>query len=199
MKNKKFLLSIFIAGFLILPAFVFGAINYERDPSGYTITSPIHFDISFDDISEICYGDPPNEPTGNWKVRIWDWEGENAYDSEQFSTNSVSFDMDLPIEEYALVCAYCEKPATWTEDYDFEGDIYEWYVIFEIVEEIPPPAGIWITFPALDFATSLKATAGDVFSDLTIPIVIIVCLPIAFWFLAKVIEVIQGSLIGKEK
>jgi hypothetical protein len=54
----------------------------------------------------------------------------------------------------------------------------------------------YITIPT-DFATTMKATVSEVFTDLTVPLVIVICLPIAFWFVAKVVGVIRGGLTAR--
>lgn len=51
---KKFIFSFIVAGLLLLPAFVFGAINYSRIPTGKVIQNPVNFDIYFDNLSEFC-------------------------------------------------------------------------------------------------------------------------------------------------
>jgi hypothetical protein len=61
---------------------------------------------------------------------------------------------------------------------------------------IPPPAYTWASFPST-FGASLKTTVGDIFTDLKIPIVLIIVLPIAFWFISKVVATIKDSLSSK--
>jgi len=56
--------------------------------------------------------------------------------------------------------------------------------------------GNYITIPE-DFATTLKATVSDVFTDLTVPLVLVISLPIAFWFLARVVSLIRGGLTAR--
>jgi hypothetical protein len=51
----------------------------------------------------------------------------------------------------------------------------------------------YITIPA-DFTTQLKATVGEVFTDLTVPLTLVITLPIAFWFIAKVVGLIRSGL-----
>ena len=46
--------------------------------------------------------------------------------------------------------------------------------------------GNYITLPET-FLADIKAAMDDVFSDLAIPIVLIISLPLAFWFIKKVI------------
>jgi len=50
----------------------------------------------------------------------------------------------------------------------------------------------WITIPA-DFATSMQAYVGNVFTDLTVPILLVIGLPLAFWFVSKVIALVRGG------
>lgn len=49
----------------------------------------------------------------------------------------------------------------------------------------------------VDFATQMKATVSEVFSDLTVPLVLVITLPIAFWFVSKVVSVIRGGLTAR--
>lgn len=47
------------------------------------------------------------------------------------------------------------------------------------------------------FTTELKASVGEVFSDLSVPIVLVISLPIAFWFIAKVVSLVRGGLTAR--
>lgn len=50
----------------------------------------------------------------------------------------------------------------------------------------------WITIPP-DFASSMQAYVGEVFEDLSIPILIVIGLPLAFWFISKVVALVRGG------
>jgi len=54
----------------------------------------------------------------------------------------------------------------------------------------------YVEIPAT-FLTDLKATIGEIFSDLSLPLVLVITLPIAFWFIAKVVSVIRGGLTAR--
>lgn len=54
----------------------------------------------------------------------------------------------------------------------------------------------YITIPTT-FVADLKATVGEVFTDLTVPLVLVITLPIAFWFIAKVVSLIRSGLTAR--
>ena len=49
-----------------------------------------------------------------------------------------------------------------------------------------------ITLPG-DFATSMLAYVGELFTDLSPAIVVIVGLPLAFWAVSKTISLVKGG------
>lgn len=49
-----------------------------------------------------------------------------------------------------------------------------------------------ITLP-VDFATSMLGYVGELFTDLTPAIVVIVGLPVAFWAVSKTVSLIKGG------
>ncbi len=49
-----------------------------------------------------------------------------------------------------------------------------------------------ITLP-VDFATSMLGYVGELFTDLTPAIVVIVGLPVAFWAVGKTVSLIKGG------
>lgn len=51
---------------------------------------------------------------------------------------------------------------------------------------------LWISIPE-NFATTMQAYVGEVFEDLTIPILLVIGLPLAFWFITKVIALVRGG------
>lgn len=123
---KKLTLLI-LAGFL-LPAFCFGAVGYERTPSGYTISNPVSFALTgvFDEY-----------PTGlSWNLMFW--YGVETYESEQcFSTNNGTDEIILPLGVYTRVqIKVYEQYADCTgDDVSYNLEFNEGNPIFEVVEE----------------------------------------------------------------
>jgi len=76
---------------------------------------------------------------------------------------------------------------------DCEGAGGYWYN--EVCNASPPP---YLVFPS-NFLASLKTTAGELFNDLVVPLVLVVSLSISFWFIEKVIVVAQGNLRESKK
>ncbi len=48
----------------------------------------------------------------------------------------------------------------------------------------------WITFPT-DFIASLQSVVGEVFSDVSVLLAIVIGLPLAFWVVRRVIGLVR--------
>lgn len=91
--------KLFILLFLLFPTLSYGAVSYERTPSGTEITSPVTFNVSVDDF-EADFGFPPGE-WSYWTITIYElpfappdpYQGECLTDT----TFSHSFVFNLPV------------------------------------------------------------------------------------------------------
>jgi len=193
MKNKiqLFILLIGLILFLFLGfRFVLGAVDYQRTPSGYTITLPtevkIFVDVN-DVIEDICYEYPS---ALKWKVSIRDTE-ENLSETPEFSKTikMIDWDFDLPVGDYSVVWAKCKDGVTWYDAHNLEGD-YEQpeNVIFEVVEPPPPPyEGDFITITTSSLA-STTAYVGDLFNSISPLVLLAVGVPLGFYIINQIIK-----------
>jgi hypothetical protein len=186
MRFKKIVFGLcFSAGLLFsLPAFAF---TYSRTPADYTISNPVNFSMSgatYEEINDAC-GD---HGFAFWRLTIYSNEfDETSTDIFASSTFNFNLSLTLPINEYVEVLFVClDSEEMYAGAFFFEGEGFpEPPIMFEVVAGAPAVAGgNIITLPA-DFATSALAYAGQLFTDLSTIILLLIGLPIGFWVIKK--------------
>lgn len=184
---KKF--TILILAGLLLPAFCFGAFTYSRTPSGYTISNPLNFNVSFDTKEELCEGIYPYENTTHWRIGVRD-NSHNWFLSEIYliENKNLVWNTQLPLGEYIRVSALCSDDGiTFNYGHRFEDNNEN--PVFEMVEAEAPAGGIW-TIPS-DFLSTTTAYIGDTFSGIWTLIALVIGLPLSFWAIKKVIALVK--------
>lgn len=192
MSKKLFILSL---GILLLPSLVFSAVDYSRNPSGYTISNPISFYVSFDDFNEIC-----DESWTWWSFYILSEHPENPQDifSEDLvvpTTKNHTFVETLPLGIYTelkTACCGIIDEFLECEDWGVDGEPFEYVPwteggIFDVVEA---PIFTYLEIPA-EMPADMLAYAGAFFTDLSLLIVLSVGLPVGFVVIKKVISLVK--------
>lgn len=179
MKKYSLIFTLLLAMFFLLPASVFGAYTYTRSPAGFTITSPVSFDTSFDDFQDIgC------DPDRNyWSLSVYD---DNEPEPNRYTGNYVAsttqsnnFVLTLPVGNYVEVMFECSFSGEW-EDTN-QGNTIEW-IPFETIFEVVAGGGgggLAFTMPT-NFATGTIAYVGALFTDLSLPIYILIGFSVFF-------------------
>jgi hypothetical protein len=62
----------------------------------------------------------------------------------------------------------------------------------------PLPVYQYVDFEPTNFVASLKTNVLELADDLMIPLVLMISLPIAFWFISKAVSLVQGGLRDKK-
>jgi hypothetical protein len=178
--KKTFIISI-LAG-LLLPAFVFGAGTYERTPEGFEIYNPVSFTLSLNTYAEttcpnITYG------ANGWGLGFF-WNGGYLTPSEIIDSGTLThtFTENLAFHSYISVELFCYKDGIYAGNAGYlEGN--RSYVIFEVGKTplIPIPS----KFIAKTTAYTQELFAG---SGVWTLVALVIGLPLAFWFIEKVID-----------
>lgn len=190
-----FLISVLVGG-IFLPAFVLGAIvleppdKYERNPSGYSVTSPVNFSILVDDI-EADLQIYPKESYTKWRVDIIPTIGENYLSPEFLLTDlDVNWQLDLPLGTYInvfLKAFHIEGRWDHVGSFEFNNN----NPIFEVIEEGPQE---YLILPLTsEIITGALAYTGTLFTDLNLLIVLIIGLPLAFLVIKKTISLVKAK------
>ncbi len=167
-------------GFLVSNAF--GAVIYERTPTGYTIFNPITFSVSVDSFEELNLSG--NNPF--WGIVLRNDLGCVAVSQNCVSIDTLSLNLteNFPQQAYKQVVVY-GGPACGSCDYFYEtGIILETDYPFEIIAP-PPPPEYNILPVGSDFVSGLLAYAGRLFTDLAPAVGLLIGFAIAFWFIYK--------------
>ena len=172
---------------LFLGSVVFGAVDYSRDPSGFTIENPVSFDVSFDDFSELC------DASWNWWSIYFLSEIEEpaleifSEDLIASTTKNYIFVENLPLVIYTEVKPAC--CAIIDEDLECEDTdpVFEYNPagIFEVVE--PPPPTLY-AFTTADLA-STTAYISDIFTSIRSLFFLAGGIHLAFYVIKRVIRI----------
>ena len=188
MKKTLTILGILVA--LGLPFTSFAAVTYSRSPSGFSVASPVTFNVSFDDYSETaCNYD-------YWGVQISDfngigWDPFYASNAIPSSTLSQSFTVILPtgLESGGVLFGCSDNLEITDPNYagnDIEGDGSA--IIFTIISPtaVAVPAG---------FVSGIQTVAGGQISDpgTLLVVVLVAGVPFAFYVIHKLIGLIPKS------
>lgn len=124
----KKLFAIILVG-LFMPIFCFGAVNYDRNPSGYYIKNPVIFSVSFDNFIDIC-----PTPTGrtHWKIEA---RGTNYWSPKYASTTKnvvweKVFPVGTSVDRVRIICLDIGENYYGGADLEYNAG----NDIFEIVE-----------------------------------------------------------------
>lgn len=177
--NKKIVLLLIVGLFLAVGSSAFGAVGYERTPSGYTIENPVSFSVSgvFDEY-----------PTAlSYQIRV----SNDLYEqilSDCFSANNQIVEMTLPFDEYVSVGMILNTElgcGSYMSETDLEYDGGD--IIFEVVEGEEEERKPFFTIENSDI-TTLMASVSDIFTDADFFIMLAVGLPLAFWIINRIVK-----------
>jgi len=194
MKNKILIPTILLM-MLLLPFSVFGAWTYDRTPTGYEITSPVSFEISFDDITTDML---LNASTTWWGIQLNELYFTGGYEGFSecvpVSTKDYTFVLDIPIgciPDYIFINgdptskANCEtNPLYQDEARIFETDDEG---VFEIVAPPRPLVASFEDMPENAIA-STTAYIGDLFGTFGVFVWLAIGIPLAFWIINNTIN-----------
>jgi hypothetical protein len=191
MKFKFLIVGLFFLAGLLFSMPVFA---YTRTPTGSVITNPVNF-----------AGTRASAPCGScnyWKLSYKKYHAERinfgtCYTWAQWNYNET---INLPVGKYASIYiqwfAYSDCSGNFYPNYmvDLEGD--SWYdrgnVIFELPPPPPPPI---ITLPT-NMATGMLAYAGQLFTDLSPIVLILIGLPFAFLIIVRIL--VFANILDKD-
>jgi hypothetical protein len=183
---KKILLPIIISGVLIFPALAFGAVSYDRVPSGYNVYNPLYFSVSFSDLLSDW---PEIETCNSWNLSIIDSNSQEHYtsDCEATTTTSHTFTETLDPVEYDYVSAYCYTDEACTigdyvDDLILETNAGD--VIFDVSN-----SGIVFTIPKKATA-STTGFMGDIINDWWPFFALIIGLPLGFVVINRIKKIV---------
>ena len=169
-----------IFSIFFFPISALAVLNYTRTPEGEEITSPVSFEVSFDELSDIeC------EETEHlfWGVGV---VSENSYPNpvvlECVSTSTFSHTFEYSLEEgdYYLVGAYCGVDEESCENleqlpsYDLEGDEGNPDTIFEVVKTA------LFEFPS-DFLSTATDYLASTLDAVKIPLALVFGISLMMW------------------
>jgi hypothetical protein len=198
LRSLKFILPIL----LVLPNLVFADWIYQRTPEGTEITSPVSLYFEFDDwSSDVCGGYEICESEGvYWQFEVRAVIGQNEFgycgEIRSKTTKRARESFDLPIGAKvdrtkinildANLNIITEKVFEDSADY-----------VFEIIG-ISPLRMIGNTQNWL-FQNEILGYIGKLAEDIPNYIVLMIGLPIAFWFVEKIIAFVRGNFRSAEK
>jgi hypothetical protein len=186
--KKNYLIFSLVFGLLLFSLPAFGEIIYNRTPSGYTIQNPINFSISLD-VGDI--------PAGReyWHLSANEHESADwvvltpCFASTTLSANE---NISLPIlaEGDYYWAVYIRS---WDND-TCEGGNSQTNLGDGgfVVEEATPATGGWFS---TDFASNTLAYIGNLFTDLSVPIYILIGIMLGMWL----IDYLLGIFARKRK
>ena len=210
--DMKKVILIAILSLIALP--VFGAVNYSRTPVGTEITSPVDVDVSVDSFSvdfgwnmvSGCFFVVGNQPCNFWGVRITNYDND-TFESVCIPVENLSnnFTFSLPVDNYIEVAAKtgntqasCDNGGE--QSYLLESN--EGETIFTIISgsQFNNFHIISGTSPLTISSTSdVMASAGTLFSDLWVIIVLAIGIPLAFYIIKRIIKLAPASVPKSEK
>jgi hypothetical protein len=204
---KKFL-SIFIL--LLLPTFCFGAISYDRTPSGSSISNPVNFEVSFSSASEMKCADwlgsswtrwsitahPTNDEPDNW-YHPWtkgEWYSSTTLSGTFTSTGGGGVYDNLDLTNYDSVCLACcsieeEQELCGCGDteniVELEGTFDSGETIFSVVEA--SAGGVSSLIPPLSVdTTQIGANISGFVSGAFPYLALFLGLPLAWWIILTI-------------
>jgi hypothetical protein len=199
LKFLKFVLPIL----LVLPSLVSASIwNYWRTPSGIDITSPVtlHFDWS-DWTEDICDGYELCNYAEYWGLLLltlddYYW-GELHPRTITETTESFYLPVGTQITTVAVV--YVWSTGNWGYSRILEeADPYTFQIIETSTPPTPPSGTIGNTQNWLS-QNEILAYIGKLAGDIPNYIALMIGLPIAFWFIEKIIAFVRGNFRSAEK
>jgi hypothetical protein len=199
MKFKIFIFGLFFLAGLLLSVPVFAMITYSRTPTGYNTYNPVDFTITADTLEDLF-------PEGALSVFSWqifvknnveDKLGNCRLSSELGGGGLLEFDIPTNVE-YVEVYGY---PFLACVGDIIEGVILEGekggsiaFVVGEepVAPEESPSTTPIITLPT-NMATSMLAYAGQLFTDLSTLLLVLIGLPLGFWVVRKVLSLVKAK------
>ncbi len=147
--------------------------TYQRVPAGTEISNPVTFSVTHEANDFGC-----DEEAGFNYWRLKYYRGvENFELSIWVASSTLSYDFveNLPVDFYWKVTFGCSADGV---NENQEGTDVEAEAGFEVIENEQPPG--FFNLPA-DFASSSLAYIGTLFTDLSVPIYILIGFSLFFW------------------
>lgn len=190
---KKFIL-IFSALLLVLPFSVFGAVSYERTPSNIWINLPLTISLTLDtweDTGCTTLQEPDANYWGIFLNACCGSEGGDYEPQEWIASSTLSYDFTFPLMEigcqYGEVLLACSREGITYDDSFITLETGE--PAFGVIENganFVPISG--------NFLASTTAYINDMAVGIFPLLALFVGIPLAFWFLGKVIEIPKKAM-----
>lgn len=186
---KKLYLIISLAVLLLIGNSAFGAVTYERSPSGTEITSPVSFSVTLDDIFDLEFDEEIG--VGYWAIVAGGEEAEYWSEAIASTTLSTTFLISVPTGEAITNILSCACPP----EFDFNacsenlGDNCSNTGIS--LESGEPAFTIIYSFIPIssDFVVSTLAYINQGIGGLGPFLYVIIGLPLAFWVIKKILDI----------
>lgn len=185
--QKKIGLLVFSIGFLIsLTNPARAEVFYDRTPSGEAILSPVSFDVSFDSISDFADCESQDPAVEFWYLCLGnDDDGTCDVNSESIDILDLDevFILSPPAGNYYGVYAICNEETLTSED-GIGLEVDPGNVIFTILAE----EGFVVDFMPENAVSSTTNVMGELINSLWIFIELAIGIPLAFWFVGKMLK-----------
>jgi hypothetical protein len=201
LKFLKFVLPIL----LVLPSFVFAVWTYQRTPEGQKITSPITIYFKWEDWdSDICEGRSPCIPYGvYYRIGIYGItsQGEDMvfygaiHDKTEKEITEI-FDLPVGIQIHDIWIQVLGEDKQVVDNPKWLEECYPELGLDYCFEIILPSIGNtqnWLS------QNEILGYIGKLAEDIPNYIALIMGLPIAFWFVEKIIAFVRGNFRSVEK
>jgi hypothetical protein len=203
LKSLKFVLPIL----LVLPSLVFADWIYQRTPTGTEITSPVSLYFKWEDWnSDMCRGDPWCVEMGRYwgfylNVLIEGNEQQIYGETYDKTIKEIIENFDLPVGaqvRYIDVYVFAENQLP-VGVIVVESGFPAFTIIGTSTPPTPPPSGTigntqnWLS------SNEILGYIGKLAEDIPNYIALMIGLPIAFWFVEKIIAFVRGNFRPVEK
>lgn len=172
LKNK--IVGLLIAAALTLPVSALAVVEYSRSPGGASITSPVVFNVSLDDFSDVgaCGVDE------GWLIYTNDEFFQNVMSEEFASTTlsvnpSLSFPLGTTILEVYAMCS-----PTGTDEVLLEGNGVD--IIFTIIEGGLSGFSVISTGSAFGFLSGVGSAVKTSGSTIWVIVAVAIGIPLTF-------------------
>jgi hypothetical protein len=199
LKSLKFVLPIL----LVLPSLAFAGYHYWRTPEGTEITSPVTLHFDFEDWDfDVCDGDYLCREVGQYWRFVLRSSSDNYFYGEIHSktTNEATENFNLPVgtEITRISIWVLDESQHYLRAKEMEFCDPNYCFIITGISTPPSSEMIGNTQNWLS-SNEILGYIGKLAEDIPNYIALMMGLPIAFWFVEKIIAFVRGNFRPAEK